>query len=147
THRGEGQVRVRREAAELGLELLERGHEHRLADGAALGDTDGTDPGGGRRGDAANSRLLFDDDNLGREKLSSHGLPRSLSWSGPAALEGGTLGLADARLGRDALDTQLAGGHGPDDVAQLEHGLGEPRAATAGGERQRLRHPPPRTPV
>jgi hypothetical protein len=75
-HCSEREIRVGREAAELGLEVVERRAEHGFADGAALGDADRARDGGGSRGDAANLRLLLDDDDLGRQELSAHDAPR-----------------------------------------------------------------------
>ena len=66
-HGGERQVRVGREAAEAVLELLEGGAEHRLVDGAALGDADHAGDGGRESGDTPDLGLLLDDDNLGRK--------------------------------------------------------------------------------
>ncbi|EAU66063.1 hypothetical protein STIAU_1410 [Stigmatella aurantiaca DW4/3-1] len=78
THGGEGQVRVRREAAEGGLVVLEGGAQHGLADGASLRQAYGPHDGGGRRGNATDARLLLLHDDFRRQQLTTHEAPRFL---------------------------------------------------------------------
>src|SRR5690606_40532843 len=49
-----------------------------------FGDADRARDGGGGRGDAANLRLLLDDDDLGRQELSAHDAPRLFFFAFPS---------------------------------------------------------------
>ncbi len=135
-HRGQREVRVGREAAELRLEFVERRAEHGLPDGPALGEPDRTRDGRGSRGDAANLRLLLDDDDLGRQELSAHGAPRfflALLTSGGRLASGAEVGVGVVEgAGRVGSATWCFTASSPRRTARTTSGTASTASSSAG---------------